>query len=219
MQLVLASASPARRALLTAAGFAPTLCPSQVDEAAIVLEDPAALVGALAIAKAEAVAHRLCNEAELRRSLVAESARVALVLGCDSLLWLHGQAWGKPASPEAAIARWQAMRGQVGTLYTGHALVEVQRQGEAGEESWAIARALDQTAATQVRFGQPSDAQIAAYVATGEPLACAGCFAIDGRGGLFVEGIDGCHTNVIGLSLPCLRQMLDRLGYDVTQFW
>jgi septum formation protein len=190
---VLASASPARRRLLQSAGIEPVVCPSDFDESQIQLSDPESLVQALAQRKAETVAAQF------------ESA---LILGCDSLLLVNGEIYGKPADSEEAIARWQKMRGNVGELYTGHALIDLSQR-----------RILVRARMTRVYFAQVSDRQIAAYVATGEPLKCAGCFALEGRGGLFIEKLSGCHTNVIGLSLPLLRLLLEQLGYDVTDFW
>jgi septum formation protein len=192
-QFVLASASPARRQLLVAAGIQPYVCPSHFDEDQVQLSDPAALVLALAQGKAEAVAPQFAQ---------------SLVLGCDSVLALNGTIYGKPESPEAAIARWQQMRGQVGELFTGHVVIDTARQ-----------RQVSHCAVTRVFFAAVSDAQIAAYVASEEPLRCAGAFAIDGKGACFVEKIEGCHTNVIGLSMPVLRQLLDQLGHSVTDFW
>jgi septum formation protein len=191
--LVLASASPARRRLLQSAGIEPVVCVSDFDESQIQLSDPASLVQTLAQRKAETVAAQF------------ESA---LILGCDSLLLINGEIYGKPPDPELAIARWQKMRGQVGDLYTGHALIDLSHR-----------RTLIRCQVTRVYFAQMSDRAIEAYVATGEPLKCAGCFALEGRGGLFVEKLEGCHSNVIGLSLPLLRQMLEELGYDITDFW
>lgn len=190
---VLASASPARRRLLQNAGIAPVVCPSDFDESQIQLSEPESLVQTLAQRKAETVATQF------------ESA---LILGCDSVLLVNGEIHGKPANSQEAIARWQKMRGTQGALYTGHALIDS-----------CQARTLVRCQVTRVYFAHVSDRQIEAYVATGEPLKCAGCFALEGRGGLFVDKIEGCHTNVIGLSLPLLREMLDQLGYDVTQFW
>ena len=192
-QFVLASASPARRQLLVSAGIQPFVQPSQFDESQVQLSDPADLVQALAKGKAEAVAPQFPS---------------ALVLGCDSVLAVGGQIYGKPENSQAAIARWQKMRGQVGELYTGHALVSPTR------ENIQVCCQM-----TRVFFAHVSDRQIEAYVASGEPLNCAGAFAIDGKGGLFVEKIEGCHTNVIGLSLPLLRRMLAESGYSATDFW
>ncbi|MBD2464786.1 septum formation inhibitor Maf [Oscillatoria sp. FACHB-1407] len=190
---VLASASPARRRLLQNVGIEPIVQPSHFDEDQIQVNNPAEYVKVLAHSKAKTVAPQFPQ---------------ALVLGCDSILALNSEIHGKPADAAEAIARWQQMRGRVGELYTGHALID-------GTQDKTIVRCQ----VTQVQFAQVSDRQIEAYVATGEPLHCAGCFAIEGRGGFFVEGIQGCHTNVIGLSLPLLRQMLSDLGYDATDFW
>lgn len=192
-KFVLASASPARRRLLQNAGIEPVVCISDFDESQVQLSDPIALVETLAQHKAQAVAHQF---------------NPALVLGCDSVLSVQGEIHGKPASPEEAIARWQMMRGNVGILYTGHALIDTSSD-----------KILVRCGTTKVYFADVSDRAIAAYIATGEPLQCAGCFALEGRGGLFVEKLEGCHSNVIGLSLPLLRQMLTDLGYEITDFW
>jgi septum formation protein len=190
---VLASASPARRRLLQNAGIEPVVCTSDFDESQVQLSDPVPLVETLALKKAEIVASQFSD---------------ALILGCDSVLSLRGEIHGKPANAEEAIARWQQMRGTVGDLYTGHALIDLSQD-----------KTLVRCGITRVYFTDVSDKAIAAYVATGEPLKCAGCFALEGRGGLFVEKLEGCHSNVIGLSLPLLRQMLSELGYEVTDFW
>jgi len=190
---VLASASPARRRLLQNAGIEPVVCQSDFDESQIQLSDPVELVQTLALHKAQTVVGQFND---------------ALVLGCDSVLSIRGEIHGKPANSEEAIARWKQMRGTVGDLYTGHALIDVSQD-----------KTLVSCGITRVYFADISDACIAAYVATGEPLKCAGCFALEGRGGLFVEKLEGCHSNVIGLSLPLLRQMLSELGYEATDFW
>ncbi len=190
---VLASASPARRRLLQMAGIEPVVCTSHFDESLVQDPDPGVLVETLARCKAETVASEFPQ---------------GLVLGCDSVLALHGEIHGKPANPEEAIARWRQMRGQVGELYTGHALLDRTRH-----------RQVVRHRVTRVHFASVSDSEIEAYVATGEPLMCAGCFALEGQGSLFVEKLDGCHTNVIGLSMPLLRQMLTELGYQVVDFW
>jgi septum formation protein len=190
---VLASASPARLRLLRGAGIEPIVRPSNFDESQVQLVSPPDLVQTLAEGKAAAVATELNG---------------ALILGCDSVLALNGEIHGKPANPAEAMERWRKMRGQIGQLYTGHVLIDqVQR------------RTLVRYQVTEVEFALVSERQIEAYVASGEPLHCAGCFALEGRGGLFIEKINGCHSNVIGLSLPLLRQMLAELNYDVTDFW
>jgi len=193
MQLVLASASPARLRLLRRAGLDPVVCQSGFDESQVQTRNPSALVTELASCKAQAVAQHYQD---------------SLIVGCDSVLVVDGEIYGKPKNETIAIARWQQMRGKAGQLYTGHALID-QRQD----------RCLVRYGLTTVYFSQVSDRAIADYVATGEPLKCAGGFALEGSGGLFVEKIEGCHSNVIGLSLPLFRQMLTELGYTVTDFW
>lgn len=194
---VLASASPARRRLLNNAGITPLIHTSHFDESQVQAQDPFQLVQILAQCKAETVAERL-----------DDAIAPALILGCDSVLVLNQEIYGKPDSREEAIARWKQMRGQVGDLFTGHALVDQPSN-----------QTVVRTQVTRVYFAKVSDRQIEAYVASGEPLRCAGCFALEGQGGLFIEKIEGCHTNVIGLSLPLLRQMLSDFGYDVIDFW
>ncbi|MEQ8463186.1 Maf family protein [Coleofasciculus sp. E1-EBD-02] len=192
-KFVLASASPARRRLLHNVGIEPIVCQSDFDESQVKVTDPIELVKTLALHKAQTVAPKFSD---------------ALVLGCDSVLSIQGEIHGKPANPQEAIARWQMMRGRVGELYTGHALIDLLQD-----------KTIIRCGITRVYFANVSDRAIEAYVATGEPLKCAGCFALEGRGGLFVEKLDGCHSNVIGLSLPLLYQMLRELGYEVTDFW
>jgi len=193
MQLVLASASPARLRLLHRAGMDPVVCQSGFDESQVQERDPSALVTKLAYCKAQAVANQYQD---------------SLIVGCDSVLVVDGEIYGKPENETVAIARWQQMRGKQGQLYTGHALVD-QRQDQS----------LVRYRLTTVYFSDVSDRAIADYVATGEPLKCAGGFALEGGGGLFVEKLEGCHSNVIGLSLPLFRQMLAELGYTVTDVW
>jgi septum formation protein len=190
---VLASASPARLRLLRDAGLDPSVVVSGVDESAVTADDPRALVLELARRKAEAVAQGLPE---------------GLVLGCDSMLELGGEVLGKPADARDATARWKRMRGQTGTLLTGHVLIDV-----------ASRRTATAVGATQVRFGRPSDAEIAAYVASGEPLHVAGAFTLDGRSAPFVDGIDGDPGTVIGLSLPLLRTMLTELDVQIVDLW
>ncbi len=192
-ELVLASASPARLALLRGAGLDPKVIVSGVDESEFRADTPAALVALLAQAKADTVAARLDR---------------GLVIGCDSMLDLDGRALGKPGTAKEATALWREMSGRTGTLLTGHCLVDA-----------ATGRRAAGVAATSVRFGEPSDDEIAAYVASGEPLRVAGAFTLDGRGGWFVNGIDGDHGNVLGISLPLLRRLLAEFGVAVPTLW
>jgi len=194
-RLVLASASPARLGLLRQAGLAPEVIVSGVDEDALTAPTPAELALVLAQAKAAVVA-------------ALPEAAGALVIGCDSVLELDGEALGKPADAEEATARWKAMRGRAGILRTGHSLTDT-----------TTGRTVSRTASTTVHFGEPSDAEIAAYVASGEPLHVAGAFTLDGRSAPFVDSIEGDPGNVIGLSLPLLRRLLGELGFSVTDLW
>ncbi len=191
--IILASASPARLAVLRSAGLEPKVLVSGVDESALSAGTPAELAALLAQAKAAAVAGGLAG---------------GLVIGCDSLLDLDGRALGKPATAAEAADRGREMSGRTGTLVTGHCVINA-----------ATGRQAAAVAATRVRFGSPSEQEIAAYVASGEPLAVAGAFTLDGRGGWFVEGIDGDHGNVLGISLPLLRRLLTDLGFSVTDLW
>ena len=215
--LLLASASPARLSTLRAAGIEPVVRVSGVDEDAV-LAQAAALVGAqlhpadavlaLARAKADAVAASLdADEPDAHGVALPDDL---VVLGCDSLLELDGEALGKPVDAADAIARWRRMRGRSGVLHTGHWLVDT-RDGATGSTG--------ATASTLVHFADLSDAEIDAYVATGEPLAVAGAFTIDGIGGPFVAGLEGDHHTVVGLSLPLLRDLLGRLGVLVPELW
>lgn len=201
MKLVLASASPARLTTLRAAGIEPAVQVSDVDEDAVLdaLPEgtpPADQVLQLARAKALDVAGRATGD---------------LVLGCDSMLELAGQVHGKPADAAEAAQRWRRMRGRSGVLHTGHWLIDQRTTGTGGQTG--------ATSSTTVHFADLSDAEIDAYVATGEPLVVAGAFTIDGRGGPFVSGIEGDHHGVVGLSLPLLRTLLGELGVTVPDLW
>ncbi|MEV7088795.1 nucleoside triphosphate pyrophosphatase [Streptomyces sp. NPDC093085] len=194
-RLVLASASPARLGLLMQAGITPEVIVSGVDEEALSAPTPGELALVLAEAKATTVA-------------ALPEAAGALVVGCDSVLELDGEALGKPADAEEATARWKAMRGRAGVLRTGHCVIDTATGKRAGR-----------TASTTVHFGTPDDAEIAAYVASGEPLHVAGAFTLDGRSAPFVDRIEGDAGNVIGLSLPLLRELLREHGIGITTLW
>jgi septum formation protein len=190
-RLVLASGSLSRLRLLRNAGIDPEVVVSGVDESVEGLGTSSAVV---VLAERKALA-------------VSKVRPHSLVLGCDSMLDLGGVSLGKPASPDEAIAMWKRLSGGRATLYTGHCLVD-----RAGNR-------ISEVAATVVRFGTPNRDEVAAYVASGEPLAMAGAFSIDGLGAPFVEGIDGDASNVIGLSLPLLRKMLARMSVRLTDLW
>ena len=194
--LVLASASPARLATLRSAGIEPVVIVSGVDESQVADLPPAELALQLAELKCAAVA---------ARDDVPEGC---LVLGCDSVLELDGEALGKPYDTAEATRRWQAMRGRSGVLQTGHSLRDT-----------ATGRVAAATASTTVHFADVSDEEIAAYVATGEPLHVAGAFTVDGLGGAFVTGVEGDFHNVVGVSLPLLRTLVAELGHGWTELW
>lgn len=196
-RLVLASQSPARLRLLTEAGFAPEVVVSGVDEDAITAPSLTELVVALASAKASVVA-----------ALASVAGSGAVVVGCDSMLDVDGEAHGKPASVAEARDRLQRLRGGSAVLRTGHCVIDT-----------ATGRSASEAAATEVRFGDYTDVELEAYLATGEALAVAGSFTLDGRSAPFLAGIVGDHGNVIGLSLPMLRTLLARLDLTVMQFW
>ncbi len=194
--LVLASQSPARLATLRSAGIEPVVIVSGVDEDQLEGLPPAELALQLAELKCAAVATR------------DDVPAGALVLGCDSVLELDGEALGKPGDAATATSRWQAMRGRSGVLQTGHCL----RDTATGQVAAA-------TASTTVHFADVTDDEIAAYVATGEPLVVAGAFTVDGLGGAFVTGIEGDHHNVVGVSLPLVRELVAELGHSWTELW
>jgi nucleoside triphosphate pyrophosphatase len=190
-RLILASASPARRNLLAAAGLDATVMVSGVDESTVDSESAEDLCLTLARLKAEAVAARAAG---------------GVVIGCDSVLAFDGHILGKPADAAEARERWYAMRGRTGVLHTGHCLLHNGRQAQG-------------VASTRVSFADVTDAEVDAYVASGEPLHVAGAFTLDGLSGPFIDSVDGDPSNVIGLSLPLLRKLLGELGLRVTDFW
>ncbi|OLT12186.1 septum formation inhibitor Maf [Pseudonocardia sp. CNS-139] len=204
MRVVLASASPARLAVLRAAGIDPVVEVADVDEEALLAAVPDAPA-------AEKVAHLAGAKATTVARRIAAAHPDALVVGCDSMLLVDGELVGKPGTADVARKRWRVMAGRSGELLTGHAVLRL-ADGE-------IDRVAEGTASTTVRFADPSDAELEAYLATGEPLRVAGAFTLDGRGGWFVEGIDGDPSNVIGISLPLVRKLFAAVGTQVPDLW
>lgn len=205
MRFVLASASPARLSVLRAAGVDPVVRVSGVDEHALAEAlpnpSPVELVTELARGKADAVARD-----------VREEYPNAVVVGCDSMLWTGGdEVVGKPDTAKIAAERWGRMAGGTGELLTGHSVMLL-RDGSVTDH-------VEDHSSTTVRFGQPSPDELDSYIATGEPLAVAGAFTLDGLGGWFIEGIDGDPSSVIGISLPLTRKLLGRLGVSVVSLW
>lgn len=201
MDVILASSSPARLTTLQAAGIDPRVIAPEIDESAIQTDDAATLAGELARTKGEVVEARLLGQG-LREPTV--------LIACDTLLEIEGHTYGKPGSAETAIVRWYRMRGRQGMLHTGHyvALMDPTRSSH-----------QVRVASTVVHFADLSDAEIAAYAATGEPERVAGGFTIDGFGGAFVTSIEGDPHNVVGISLPLVRQMLLDLGVSWPSLW
>jgi len=197
IRVVLASQSPARLATLRAAGLDPLVLVSGFDEESVVEPDPSRLVAALARAKAEAITARL-PEGDV------------VVIGCDSVLDFEGEIHGRPADAAEATRRWQRLRGRSGVLRTGHHVV-LRRD--------ARATAVTRVGSTTVHFADLSDAEIDAYVATGEPMQVAGAFTLDGLGGAYLSSIDGDPHAVVGISLPLLRTMLAELGVAWHDLW
>lgn len=193
-RFVLASASPARLKTLRAAGIEPEVIVSGVDEDNVTAENPGELARVLATLKARAVVANLTDH--------------ATVLGCDSVLEFDGEPYGKPETPDIARERWRMMRGRSGVLHTGHCLIDTSAKQE-----------LRELSSTKVQFADLTDAEIDAYVATGEPLVVAGAFTVDGLGGPFVTAIEGDYHNVVGLSLPLLRRMLIEVGMPWPELW
>lgn len=203
---MLASASTGRLKVLRQAGVDPLVVVSGVDEDAVAAAlgpdaSPPDVVRTLARAKAEEVA------GELDGGVAAD----CVVLGCDSMLYLDGRLCGKPGSADAAADQWRRMAGRSGGLHTGHCLLRL--------NDGAIVHREVESACTTVHFAEPTDADLRAYVAGGEPWHVAGGFTLDGLGGWFVDGIDGDPANVIGVSLPLLRRLLGRAGLSVAALW
>jgi septum formation protein len=211
-RLILASQSPARTKLLSNAGIAHTVLVSDVDEDAVQarygVTDPHDTALLLARAKAEAVAS-------------LPEAEGALVIGCDSVFEFDGEAHGKPYTPEVAKERMLRMSGSMGILHTGHWLVDC-RDTDGGTDDdggTGSGATLGSVASAEVHFMEMSEAEIDTYIATGEPLLCAGSFTIDGYGGAFIRKVDGDPHTVVGLSISTLRGLLAQAKVSVTELW
>lgn len=203
-QLVLASGSPSRLKLLRDAGIEPVVRVSGVDEDAIAASlgpnaAPEQVIAALARAKAGA-------KAPARMTPPAGE----IIIGADSMLLIDGQLQGKPHTEEETLRRWRNQSGKTAELLTAHCILHITHSGT---------RSVESVRRTRIRFGNPSEADIAAYAASGEPFGCAGAFTLEAKGGWFIESIEGDPSSVIGLSLPFIRQALGELGYSISEFW
>ena len=190
-RIVLASASVSRRRLLESAGLKPTIMVSHVDEETDFFNamTPADMVIALAITKAHTIREQIDFP--------------AIIIGCDSTFEFDSQSFGKPATPEIAIERASRVRGNTGLLHTGHCIIDTTKDKE-----------ISSIVTTKVTFDDMTDAEIADYVATGEPLHVAGGFTLDGFSSPFIPSIEGDYTNVVGISMPFVRKAFAQLGYS-----
>ena len=205
-RVVLGSASSGRLRVLRSAGIDPLVVVSGVDEDAIVASlgpdaDPPDVVNALAQAKADAV----------RTVLDPDVAADCVVIGCDSMLYIDGRLSGKPGTAEQAAQQWNSMAGRDGYLYTGHCVSRVIDD--------VATHTRTRAAVTTVRFSTPNDTDLAAYIASGEPLNVAGAFTLDGLGGWFVDGVDGDPSNVVGLGLSLTHELLNAVGLSIGDLW
>lgn len=193
-RIVLASQSTSRRRLLQDAGLKPTIIVSNVDEETEFFNamTPQDMVIALAISKAHTV-----------REMIDYPA---IIIGCDSTFDVDGVSFGKPGTPEIAIERAKKISGRTGLLHTGHCIIDTEKGTEIADR-----------VTTKVTFTDMSDEEIADYVASGEPLHVAGGFTLDGFGSPFIPIIDGDYTNVVGISMPFLRNAMKQLGYSWPQ--
>ncbi|MCU1552937.1 MAG: septum formation inhibitor Maf [Arthrobacter sp.] len=211
VRLILASQSPARTKLLAEAGIRHSVLVSDVDEDAVQarygVTDPHDTALLLARAKAEAVA-------------ALPEAEGALVLGCDSVFEFDGEAHGKPYTAAVARERMLRMSGNTGVLHTGHWLVDCRDTGSDDVDGGTGTGAtLGTVASAAVTFLEMEPAEIDAYIATGEPLQCAGSFTIDGLGGAFIRKVDGDPHTVVGLSISTLRGLLAAADVRITDLW
>ncbi len=203
--IVLGSASEARAAILRRAGIPFRQHAADIDEAALVteIEQPRVQAQALATAKAHAVADTLLTD--------QPTLEHTYVIAADSIFEFDGKAYGKPHRPEIARQRWQAQRGNSGTLHTGHCIITLL----GGEKQ----RVLQETVSAQVTFANASDEVIDDYIATGEPLGVAGGFTLEGHGATMISAVDGDPNAVLGLSLRAVREQLQRVGVELTNLW
>ncbi|TLM85223.1 nucleoside triphosphate pyrophosphatase [Pseudarthrobacter sp. NamE5] len=210
VRLILASQSPARTKLLAEAGIRHSVLVSDVDEDAVQarygVTDPHDTALLLARAKAEAVA-------------ALPDAEGALVLGCDSVFEFDGEAHGKPYTATVARERMLRMSGNSGVLHTGHWLVDCRDTDPDDGGEPGTGATLGTVASAEVTFLEMETAEIDAYIATGEPLHCAGSFTIDGLGGAFIRKVDGDPHTVVGLSVSTLRGLLASANVRITDLW
>ena len=201
---VLASASKARQKLLDQIALRHKVIVSDFDETQLQEPDPILKVKLLAKGKADSALKKLIEENHALNTYQA-------LLGCDSLFEFKGEIFEKPINKEQLISRWQRMSGQSGFLHTGHYLISLDNS-KFDMESISKNNSCEGVVSTKIEFMNLSNFEINKYASTSEPYNCAGGFAIEGNGGLFIKKIDGCFSNVIGLSLPWLKNNLEKFG-------
>ena len=201
---VLASASKARQKLLDQIALEYKVIVSDFDETQVQELDPMLKVKLLAKAKADSAIKKLIGENQALNNFQA-------LLSCDSLFEFDGEIFEKPINKEQLISRWQRMSGRTGVLHTGHCLISLDNF-MADKKFPSLNKCCDGVVSTKIEFMCLSPIEILKYASTSEPYNCAGGFAIEGYGGIFIKKIDGCFSNVIGLSLPWLKTNLEKLG-------
>ncbi|MEL5992079.1 Maf family protein [Microbacterium phosphatis] len=212
MQVCLASTSPARLMLLRQVGIEPVTLAPGVDEEAVISATEAREARVLPPAEHVLLLARLKAADVAGRVREAHPGFEGVVIGGDSMFELDGVVYGKPYTPEAATERWRGMRGRTGVLHSGHSVLLVRGDDEP-VEAFAVAEATVTFAA------DVEDEEIAAYVATGEPLHVAGAFTVDSLGGAFIERVEGDPSTVVGMSLSTVRRLVRQLGVSWTSLW
>ena len=205
--LLLASASKARQRLLDQISLKHEVIVSDFDETKIKELDPCLKVKFLARGKAENAFKQLQKENIFSNNFQA-------LIACDSLFEFQGEIFGKPANQEILISRWERMSGKSGFLHTGHYLISINNLKDE-LNNISIDMFYEEVVSTKLEFMTLSKDEIKQYSSTPEPYNCAGGFAIEGKGGIFIKKIDGCFSNVIGLSLPWLKTKLEKLGLSM----
>jgi len=202
--LVLASASKARQKLLDQIALKYKVIVSDFDETQVQDSNPCLKVKLLAKCKADSALKKLVIQNQYLNSFQA-------LLGCDSLFEFEGEIFGKPKNKEQLISRWKRMSGKSGFLHTGHYLIAL-KNSNFDLKSISLNKSCEGVVSTKIEFINMSNNEIKKYASNSEPYNCAGGFAIEGNGGLFIKKIDGCFSNVIGLSLPWLKANLEKYG-------
>ena len=202
--LILASASQSRKKLLENCQIEFIQISSNFDETSIKEKNIFKLALELSFQKANSLTKNI------QKISFTEKLNFGIleILGCDSIFEFKGEAYGKPYNKKEAFIRWKKMSGEFGFLHTGHTLIL--GNFDSTSNIFRITKTIKKTVSSRVYFSKLEDWEIKSYVDTNEPLYCAGGFALEGIGGKYIEKIEGCFSNVMGLSLPWLRENLYR---------